>query len=141
MDLLVSLGSTLAFIYSVLSCVQSAATALWCRPLFDAATATAGASSIGSTSERAYHDVIGQAEPQVFFDTCAMLICILLLGKVGPSVHNEDKKFSFLRLNPLAASSCSFAESKITCWWLKALLVLQVLQLKAKAKILTELNT
>lgn len=86
MDLLVSLGSTLAFVYSVFSCIQAAATTVRCRPLVSAAAASATSGTVGDHSsvekESAYHELIGKAEPQNFFDTCAMLICVVLLGKV-----------------------------------------------------------
>ncbi|CDJ29914.1 uncharacterized protein EMH_0053660 [Eimeria mitis] len=92
MDLLVSLGSNLAFFYSALSCMQSAATRVWCKPLLsaaDVAVATAaaaaahpGATNPGNHTISPFYELLEGAEPQVFLDTCVMLICVVLLGKL-----------------------------------------------------------
>ncbi|OEH74336.1 heavy metal p-type related protein [Cyclospora cayetanensis] len=83
MDLLVSLGSNLAFVYSVLSCIQAAATTLWCRPLLSAAaTEPEGATASTDANQSPFRELIEKAEPHLFLDTCAMLICVVLLGKL-----------------------------------------------------------
>ncbi|CDI86631.1 copper-transporting ATPase 1, putative [Eimeria praecox] len=88
MDLLVSLGSNLAFFYSALSCMQSAATSMRCRPLLSAADAAAAATAppgdANSSSYKSspFYELLDRAEPQVFLDTCAMLICVVLVGKL-----------------------------------------------------------
>ncbi|KAL8433348.1 hypothetical protein Efla_001902 [Eimeria flavescens] len=79
MDLLISVGSTAAFIYSVFSCIQEALTSMWCRPLLMASAAAAVSTAVPET---AFHELLGKTEPQNFFDTCAMLTCVVLLGKL-----------------------------------------------------------
>lgn len=155
MDLLVSLGSSLAFFYSVLSCIQAAAGNLWCRPLLSAAAAGRGSlSSSNSAGERsAFHDLIEEAEPQNFFDTCATLICVLLLGKVGvaisikglpgpPRAQSVSGRSPVpTRLEMLAESPCPHpTPDQHSCSWLLVASALQLLQLRAKARILRQLH-
>src|SRR5699024_4467542 len=89
----------LAFFYSALSCMQSAATSVWCRPLLSAvdvaaaAAASAGAHGPASHKTSQFYELFERAEPQVFLDTCVMLICVVLLGKVGSVKRSSPSMF------------------------------------------------
>ncbi|KAL8452823.1 hypothetical protein Emag_002196 [Eimeria magna] len=80
MDLLVSLGSTSAYVYSVVSCIHTAVTNLWCRPLL---LASAAAAASATPADTAFDKLLRNSDPQTFFDTCAMLTCVVLFGKLG----------------------------------------------------------
>ncbi|KAL8449725.1 hypothetical protein Emed_002980 [Eimeria media] len=78
MDLLISLGSTSAYVYSVISCIHTAVTNLWCRPLL---LASAAAANSATATDTAFHEFLRNSDPQNFFDTCATLTCVVLFGK------------------------------------------------------------
>ncbi|KAL8273738.1 hypothetical protein Esti_002338 [Eimeria stiedai] len=68
-----------AYVYSVLSCIQTAVTNLWCRPLL---LASAAAAASATAADTAFDELLRNSDPQNFFDTCAMLTCVVLLGKL-----------------------------------------------------------
>lgn len=91
MDLLVSLGSNMAYFYSVLSCIQLAATIVGCQQLLPAGDVAAAANHVPNSSadfaKSPFYEILEEAEPQVFLDTCAMLVCVVLFGKVRKSTR------------------------------------------------------
>ncbi|KAL8437273.1 hypothetical protein ACSSS7_001036 [Eimeria intestinalis] len=109
MDLLISLGGTSAFVYSVLSCIQTAVTNLRCRPLL---LASAAAAASGTAADTAFDELLRNSDTQSFFDTCAMLTCVVLLGKLRAKARIMTRLHRRIRLR--YALRCSLHDLQAT---------------------------